>query len=423
MKKTVLYKCGICALFLALALILPGVKAKAATVTLSNGYSSARITDNSFYTTLELKAGEKITISDAGSVKHLYIMWDLGTNGGNNGGNEWFYGSRGLNPWKLYIDGEEYEYGQKGFIQEYVQLPKQGQKLEIVVTADVSLCELYLIETEEVPDYVHIWDDPCEEADVLLISAHSDDEVLFFGGTLPYYANEKKLKVQVAYFTYHNQKIRAHEALNAIYYCGVRNYPVFGEFQDQYASSLAQAEGLYNYNKAQAKIVELYRRFKPNVVLTHDPNGEYGHGVHMLVSDLAQKAVKLAADSAACPELTEKYGTWEVKKLYLHLYEKNQIRLDWEFNLESYGGVNCWDVIAKAFSLYDSQMQYYKSSLNNIKNHAPSAKYDCRLFGLYSSTVGLDVKKDDFLENIKPVEYKTYKEKYRKVRSITHNWE
>ena len=55
----------------------------------------------------------------------------------------------------------------------------------------------------ELPDWVQTWEPPCTEADLLLISSHSDDEQLFFAGILPYYAVERQMEVQVAYVVQH----------------------------------------------------------------------------------------------------------------------------------------------------------------------------------------------------------------------------
>ena len=43
------------------------------------------------------------------------------------------------------------------------------------------------------------WQPSCEKADLLLIVAHPDDELLWFGGALPTYAGERGMAVQVMY--------------------------------------------------------------------------------------------------------------------------------------------------------------------------------------------------------------------------------
>ena len=91
--------------------------------------------------------------------------------------------------------------------------------------------ELFLFSDGEMNDIPHVWLPPCEKADLLLLVGHPDDELLWFGGLLPTYAGELGMKVQVAYLTCSNS-MRREELLNGLWYCGVRNYPDIGEFED-----------------------------------------------------------------------------------------------------------------------------------------------------------------------------------------------
>ena len=44
-----------------------------------------------------------------------------------------------------------------------------------------------IFDDEELPEWVQIWQPSCEKADILIISSHADDEILFFGGIMPTY--------------------------------------------------------------------------------------------------------------------------------------------------------------------------------------------------------------------------------------------
>ncbi|MCQ2552597.1 MAG: hypothetical protein MJ148_04585, partial [Clostridia bacterium] len=96
------------------------------------------------------------------------------------------------------------------------------------------------------PSRVQVWDEPCKEADVLLLSTHADDEHIFFGGIIPYYAGELELPVQVAYYTnyWNGANVREHEKLDGLCTVGVKNYPINGDFDDIYATSLACLGGV-----------------------------------------------------------------------------------------------------------------------------------------------------------------------------------
>ena len=391
---------------MALAITSPTTaKASEPNITLSNGYDSKYLTDRSYYTNIELSGGTVIRIDNAADVHSLYLEWDLGTNPNNKTvvNAVWYSGKPGVKPWVLRINNVSYVYGKNGFLHEYVELPDRSDVLEIIIPeGGASIAGLSPLTGDTLPDWVQIWEQPHDKADLLVLSSHADDEILFFGGTIPYYANELGLKTQVVYFTYHTEKCRTHELLNGLYYCGIRNYPIIGNHEDIYSSSLSHAKELFNYNNALGFIVELYRRFQPNVLVTHDLNGEYGHGVHCLVADLATKALELSNDPLSYPDSFKKYGLWNVKKAYLHLYAENPIDMEWEMDLASYGGMNIWDVIRNAMNQYDSQLKYYGESLTRN----PNKVYDCTRFGLYRTTVGPDTGLCDFFENIPQNAYK-----------------
>lgn len=386
--------------FIVLAVLNPTLASAAEPeITISNGYDIKYLTDHSYYTNLELPGGTIIRIENASEVHSLYLEWDLGSNPNNKSyvNSRWYNGKPGVKPWTLRLDNISYVYGTNGFLHEYIELPSRSDVLEIIIPeGGASIAGLSPLTGETLPDWVQVWEPPHDKADLLVLSSHSDDEILFFGGTIPYYTSEIGLKTQVVYFTYHTEKCRTHELLNSLYYCGVRNYPIIGNHEDIYSSSLAHAKGLFNYNNALGFIVELYRRFQPNVLVTHDLNGEYGHGVHCLVADLATKALELSNDPTAYPDSFRRYGLWDVKKAYLHLYAENPIDMEWEMDLASYGGMNIWDVIRNAMNQYDSQLKYYGESLTRN----PNKVYDCTRFGLYRSTVGFDTGLCDFFENI-----------------------
>ncbi|MBQ8080714.1 MAG: PIG-L family deacetylase [Clostridia bacterium] len=62
---------------------------------------------------------------------------------------------------------------------------------------------------------------------MLLLSAHPDDELLWFGGTLPTYAGERGKQVQLVYLA-HGDARRKNELLDGLWTCGVHAYPVIG---------------------------------------------------------------------------------------------------------------------------------------------------------------------------------------------------
>ncbi len=63
-----------------------------------------------------------------------------------------------------------------------------------------------------------------EKCDLMLISCHPDDEVLWFGGLLPTYARERGYEVQVVVVVPSTPERRL-ELLDSLWHCGVTRYP------------------------------------------------------------------------------------------------------------------------------------------------------------------------------------------------------
>lgn len=311
--------------------------------------------------------------------------------------------------WEVQVskDGTKWETVAQGpsYLHAWVPLPEPARYVRMQVTTgkqyELYLNEFFVLGVGEKPAWVQDWQPTCEKADILFISTHPDDELIFFGGAIPTYATEQKRDVVVAYLTRSNPT-RSSELLNGLWYMGVRNYPVIGGFSDkmykvmnksyEYAGSGSLSRGK---NLVNEWFVELYRRYKPEVVVTHDINGEYSHSMHMMVSDAAYNAIAIAADEDQYTDLTVAYGTWEVKKLYRHLWSENQIHMDWSVPLASMGGATSLELADSAYELFHKTQETSGQSVLTT-----GVEYDNTLFGLVHSTVGEDVQKNDFLENI-----------------------
>ena len=288
--------------------------------------------------------------------------------------------------------------GDTRFLHAYVALPQPAQHVRLAVTSEkktaLRINDLFVLSEGDLPDWVQVWQPTEEKADILFLSTHPDDELIFFGGAIPTYAVEQQRKVVVAYFTRSNTT-RSSELLNGLWHMGVRTYPVIGNFKYSYAKNLKAAyKTAGGKGKVNEWIVGLYRQYKPEVVVTQDTNGEYGHKQHMMIADAAQNCIALAANEDEFTASTIAYGTWQVKKLYLHLYPENQITFDWTVPLKSMNGATGIELAEEAYTLHKTQAS------SGMSVTETGTKYDNRVFGLAFTTVGEDVRKDDFLENI-----------------------
>ena len=303
--------------------------------------------------------------------------------------------------------------GTNDFLHEFLDLEAifgtAPDRVQLTFAEGGKLNELSAFTPGQVPDQVQKWEPPAEgKTDIALFSTHGDDEQLFFAGLLPYYAAEQDCQVQVIYMTDHRNMTnrRAHEMLDGLWAVGVKTYPVFGKFGDYNSRSKVEAYQKYRQKGVVKQdilsfVVEQLRRFRPKVAVGHDLDGEYGHGMHMIYAELLCKAVEISADPQEYPKSAEAYGTWDVPKTYLHLYPENPIVMDWDQPLESFGGMTAYEVTKElGFPKHASQQSYYSWYFSGKAAAVDITQYSPREFGLYRSTVGADVAKNDFLENV-----------------------
>ena len=307
-----------------------------------------------------------------------------------------------------------YTAGTDGFLHEFLDLETVFGKAPSRVilsfeNGEGKLNELYAFTSGQTPDFVQKWEHPKDgETDIVLFSTHGDDEQLFFAGLLPYYAVERDCQVQVVYMTGHRNMAmrRSHEMLDGLWAVGIRSYPVFGAFGDYNTKSVAETYRRYQQKGITEEdilsfVVENIRRFKPKVAVGHDLEGEYGHGMHMVYAENLCNAVVVSMDPEAFPDSAEEYGVWDVPKTYLHLYPENPVIMDWDQPMESFDGMTPFEVTKQlGFPAHDSQQTYYSWYFDGKKTAADITKYSPREFGLYRTTVGEDVEKNDFLENV-----------------------
>ncbi len=409
--KPLFYK--ILALVLALCCLpLPALAAEQAarditkdTAITATGYSSAAfLTDGDIKTYKTSADTAAITLKNDSGMEGVYLLFDLE------------YGEYTVTD---NTTGKTLTAGKYGMLHEYIRLSDAfgAAPTDITLTFDrgpVRLSEVQVFSEGVLPEKVQVWSAPHEGgADLVLFATHGDDDQLFFAGLLPLYAGQKGLRVQVVYLTDHRNltKGRTHEMLNGLWNVGVTAYPVFGSFADFRIDDLQETYDEYarlgtSQEELQGFVVEQLRRFKPLVAVGHDLKGEYGHGMHMVYADLLTKALPLTGDPTAFPQSAETYGTWQVQKLYLHLYEENPIILDYDQPLSRFDGMTAFQVTqSKGYPCHESQQwTWFTDWINGKQDQITKASqietYNPCQFGLYYTAVGADTAKNDFMENV-----------------------
>ena len=353
----------------------------------SGSKTFSNCTDRNYYTNWTSAGGKnawaEITAPKGETISGVWLQW-----------------SDHPHAWSVQIpDGDgwtEVAHTDGVYLSEYLSLPEGTARCRVANAPGTSkkfiLTELRVYGSGDPAPEIQQWEPPAEKADLLLIVAHPDDEVLWFGGTLPRYAGEEGKVCQICMMV-PTMPYRRLELLDCLWTCGVKNYPVWGKYPDSFSGTLSKQYKHWPKNRVYGDITGWIRRFKPEVLLTHDINGEYGHGAHRVCADAVMNCLKLAANAKKYPQSAKEYGVWDVPKCYLHLYSENVVDMDWNQPLDAFGGKTGFEVAQDAFRCHVSQQE----TRYTVEDSGP---WDCSLFGLYRSLVGEDTEKNDFFENL-----------------------
>jgi LmbE family N-acetylglucosaminyl deacetylase len=166
-------------------------------------------------------------------------------------------------------------------------------------------------------------DDAARPPRLMAIFAHPDDESFTMAGTMAR-ATRRGSPVALVCATRGEEgkiadpslatqenlgQVREQELRNAMAAVGVSDVT----FLDYIDGHLAEAD----QREALAKVVYQIRRFQPDVIVTFDSKGGYGHVDHMAIHRLAVAGVTAAADAAEFPEqLDQGVQPHRVRKVY-----------------------------------------------------------------------------------------------------------
>ena len=264
-----------------------------------------------------------------------------------------------------------------------------------VLKGSGDMSELFVYDEHQIPPKAIVWEEPLDSADIMLVETHGNDDCLIFGAVLPTYFDRgyKVHVVDLGCDTIGRQR----ESSAGSYHLGLRTFKTFFEFTDYHTNNYkTYTDDWLNrtpdpYELLTAEI----RRVRPQVIVTHDiENGDNTDGSHKLTAEITKQCVEYAADPERFPESAEQYGTWQVKKLYMHLAQENPITIDIDTPLASFDGKTAYELSLEAITLWHGGDD--TGSIRAVRSRRLSP---CD-YGLVFSTVGEDVRKNDFLENI-----------------------
>jgi LmbE family N-acetylglucosaminyl deacetylase len=342
-----------------------------------------RLTDESLNTNQILKKGQTVSLSwpDEVPVKTVWLAFKDYPKA---------YHVQQFDANGTLIQEEE---GQK-YINHAVFVAEETRTVTVVSDSDVTLCSFYAYGEGVVPSY-HPWKPTPEKMDYLIVVTHPDDDVLFMGAILPLYTVEAGREGSV-YYAAAGDRVRRDEAGDGAWVMGLRTAPLLDDFMDIPTQFREKYENKFSDKAVTRAMVRLFRRYRPEVVFSHDLKGEYGHWQHVVLANAVKEATILAAKKYYDPASLKLYGTWQVKKTYLHLYRKNKISLPIDKPIAAYGGLTPKEIAAAALLRHGSQL-----SLPHTK--AEGEKYSLSDFGLFYTAVGLDTPGlNDPFEHIDP---------------------
>ncbi|XUX00799.1 MAG: PIG-L family deacetylase [Dehalogenimonas sp.] len=181
-----------------------------------------------------------------------------------------------------------------------------------------------------------------DERTLLFVGAHPDDESFGPGATLAHYARQD-VKVYVACATKGEAgtidpqffmsglvttgDVRWGEmqcaakalGLAGIFHMGYRDSGMAGTADNKHPGALCNAP----IEEVAGRIVKIIRQIKPQVILTHDPHGDYGHPDHIATHNATVAAFYAASEMKAYPEA----GTpFRPSKLYFNVFPRRFLK-------------------------------------------------------------------------------------------------
>ena len=274
---------------------------------------------------------------------------------------------------------------------------------------------------------------------LLLVHAHPDDETINNGVTMAKYAAEG---VQVTLVTCtrgeegevlveslanlassRDDKLGEHreiELRNAMVHLGIKDFRFLGspnkKWRDSGMIGTAQNERKdvfwqADLTEAAQELVKIILEIKPQVLITYDEFGGYGHPDHIKANQVAMLAAELASNQG-----------WKISKIYWNTMPKSVIQMGIDKMKEvcsSFFGADSVDDLpfAKPDELVTSVIKapdYVEQKLEAMKAHETQISIDGPFFAL-SNNLGLSVWADEYYTLVKGEKSEPFDESGREI--------
>ena len=269
---------------------------------------------------------------------------------------------------------------------------------------------------------------------LLLVHAHPDDEAIGTGATMARYAAEGAQVTLITCTLGEEGEIllpelsqlaadqadqlggyRIGELARACEALGVPDHRFLGgpgHYRDSGmmglpSNELPRAFWQADVDKAAGLAVAVIREVKPQVLVTYDENGFYGHPDHIQANRVAMRAVDLAADPAYRPDLGP---IWQVSKVYWTAIPKSSLAKGIEVFSDAaenpFAGLT--DVDELPFGTPDVEiaaeidgMAYRDAKIEAMHAHASQISSDSWMFSLAGNVAGAEAMGMEYFQLVR----------------------
>lgn len=265
---------------------------------------------------------------------------------------------------------------------------------------------------------------PTAKKRLLLIHAHPDDETINNGATMAKYVDEgvhvtlvtctrgeegEVLVPDLAHLASHlKDELGTHretELANAMKALGVTDHRFLGEPTKKYRDSGMMGTEpnnrpdvfwQANVDEAAAELVKIILEIKPQVLITYDEFGGYGHPDHIQAHRVAMRAAELAKPD------------WEISKIYWNTMPRSVIQRGIDKMKEigsDFMGVDSADDLPfvkddEIATTIVSAPAYASKKIAALKEHPTQMSLDGPFFAL-SNNLGIEIMGDEYYTLVK----------------------
>lgn len=264
----------------------------------------------------------------------------------------------------------------QGFINDCYELDEAARSLHIYVPRDARLADLRVFSAGELPAQVQRWQATPQTADLLLIASTPQAAAQDLYAVVASYTVEHGVSTRFAVLE-RDTRTAQEELLNALWYLGVRTYPIFYDLVCNNNDSYKLTKGEWNAGATIKLLASLINASGARVLATHAANESAYNASAQFTGEMVDDALK-RLDDEANERLLKAYRADINGATVLELNEP----------LIAFDGQTVMEVANAAYMRHASLTQFHKSI-------QPTAA-----FTLSYTRVGGDALGDNLLENI-----------------------